>query len=169
APAGNPEFGLVIHRDRFRRLKRFFRNTQVTFFGDSQLGFDLPKAKVVWTYFQPAVDRFISRPEIAQRRVTESEILKHPTVFRIENGCFLETGVRFRPFPHAALDRPEGEITLGLVRQTALCDFELFERSLEIVVAVIERKSHSEMRLGRSGCNCKACCASVRAFCRRSA
>ncbi len=32
-----------------------------------------------------------------------------------------------------------------------MCDCELFERSLEIVVAVVQRKSHREMSLGQIG------------------
>ena len=99
SPAGNSEFLLVIHRDRFHRLKRSFRDAQIAFFGDGQLGFDLPKSETAWIYFEPAVDRFVSCIEIAQRLVTESEILKHPTVFRIETGCFSRLALDSGHFP----------------------------------------------------------------------
>src|SRR5205823_5836213 len=107
----------------------------------------LPKPEVVWINLKRAVDRFVCRIEIAQRLVTESEILQHPTVFRIETGRFLQIGGGFRPFSQAALDRAKREITFSLVGQIALRDFEFFQCRLEIVVAVIKGKSHRQMRL----------------------
>src|SRR5438477_53312 len=81
--AGDPKFFLVVHRHRFHGLKCFLRNAQIAFFGDSQLGLDLPKSHPCGVNLEAAVDRFISCIEISQHLIIESEILQHPAVFRI--------------------------------------------------------------------------------------
>src|SRR6266566_6369635 len=75
ARADDPKFVLVVKRYRFHRLKCFLRNAQIAFFGDGQLGLDLPKSHAVWVHFKPAVDRFVGRIEIPQHLVIESKIL----------------------------------------------------------------------------------------------
>ena len=83
ARTGDPKFLLVAHRHRFHRLKCLLRNAQIAFFGDSQLGLDLPKSHPCWVNLKAAVDRFVSRIEISQHLVIVREILQHPAVFRI--------------------------------------------------------------------------------------
>src|SRR5262249_14509081 len=75
-------------------------------------------------HFKSAIHDFIGRGKVPQHLVIEGEVLQCPGVVRIQIDSFFQISSRFGPFSLAALDRANGAINLGFVRQATSRDLE---------------------------------------------
>jgi hypothetical protein len=84
-------------------------------------------------------------------QLTESEVKKNVGVFGIEGGGLFEVRVRFSPFALASLDRADGHVGVGFVRQVTLRDLKLGESALVITIAVVVRITERETSFWKVG------------------
>ncbi|KAF5406683.1 MAG: hypothetical protein Udaeo2_32510 [Candidatus Udaeobacter sp.] len=109
--------------------------------------FESVRAKRLRCGYDRPVKNFVRGIVIAQGQITSSKIGQDWCVLWIELSGMFKVRNRFFPFALTALNGPDGEVGIGLIRKSMFRDFKMFERSRVIAIAIIIRKAQSKLAL----------------------